>query len=172
MSPAEAGPGGADDFVARVAAATLDDVPVEALRAGLRLPLHDFVGLELVGLRPVVVQCALTEQVRSVGLPLHGGIAATLVDVAANLAAATGGSVDVRRSGLVTGRMELDYRAQPAGSWVRAEGQVLEQEARTVRTGVTVTDERGRTVASALVWSRVVPRRAGGAAPDGPATAW
>lgn len=162
----------ADDFVVRVATGALADVPVEALRAGLRLPLHDFLGLELVGLRPVVVECALTDAVRSVGLPLHGGVVATLVDVTANLTAATGGVVDVRRSALVTGRLELDYRAQPAGSWVRAVGEVVEQSARTVTTRTTVTDEHDRTVATAVVSTRVVPRRRGGGGlPGVPTTA-
>lgn len=169
MSTAAAGD--RDDFVSRVAAATLDDVPVEALRAGLRLPLHDFVALELVGLRPVVVQCPLADAVRSVGLPLHGGVVATLVDVAANVAAATSGGIDVRRSGLVTGRLELDLLAQPSGSWVRAEGHLLEHAARTVTTRVTVRDEPGRTVAAALVTTRIVPRRQSAGAPGGPATA-
>lgn len=154
-----------DDFVERLAASTLHDVPAEALRAGLRLPLHDFLGLELVGLRPVVVECALTDAVRTVGLPLHGGVVATLVDVTANLAAATGGGMDVRRSALVTGRIELDLRAQPTGGCVRAVGHVVEQSARSITTSTTVTDEHGRTVAAAIVTTRVVPRRSAAGLP-------
>lgn len=149
----------ADGFLARVATATLGEVPLEALQQGLRLPLHDFLGLELVGLAPVVVRCRLTDAVRSAGLPLHGGVVATLVDVAANVAAATGGRVDVRSSALVTGRVELEYRAQPRGGAVVTTAEVLGYGRRDVTSRAVVTDEHGRTIATGTVTSRVVPRR-------------
>ncbi|MGY1711936.1 PaaI family thioesterase [Geodermatophilus sp. SYSU D00758] len=142
---------------ARVAAGSLADVPLEVLRAGLRLPLHDHLGIELVGLDPVRVDLPLTDRTRTATGPLHGGALAALVDVAGNVAAATSGAVDVTRSGLVTARAEIDFRGQPAGRRVRAEAGVLEAVRRTVRTTVEVRDEGGRLVGRAVVTSRVLP---------------
>ncbi|MDN5750528.1 MAG: PaaI family thioesterase [Pseudonocardia sp.] len=159
-------------IAARLAGGRLSDVPLDVLRAGLRLPLHDYLGLELTGLRPVVVEVGLTEHTRSRDAPLHGGVVATLVDVAANIAAATSGAVDITRYGLRTARLEVEYHARPNGDRVRAEATVVEVERRSVRSRCTVTDGDGRRVASALVTVRVLPR--GGVAgtglgPDGDA---
>lgn len=150
----------AGDLAARLARGTLADVPPEALREGLRLPLHDFLGLELTGLAPVVVEVPLAGPVRSLGLPLHGGVVATLVDVAAAVAAATCGAVDVSRHGLVTARLALDLRAQPLGGPVRAQAEVTSASARSVQSRCTVRDGRQRVLAVAEVTTRVVPRAA------------
>lgn len=143
---------------ARLAAGTLDDVPLDVLRAGLRLPLHDHIGLHLVGLHPAVVELPLSERVRTVGGPLHGGVVATMVDVAAGICAATSGAVDITRYGLLTTRVELDFTAQPRGELVRAEAEVLDTARRAVRSRCRVTDATGRVVATAVVTTRPVPR--------------
>jgi len=145
-------------IAARLAEGRIEEVPVEALAAGLGLPLHDFLGLELTGLRPVVVEMAVSEQARSLAGPLHGGAVATLIDVAANVAVATSGVVDVTRCGLVTGRVELDFHAQPRDSRVRARAEVADSTRRSARTRCTVVDGAGRRIASAVVTTRVLPR--------------
>ncbi|TFV63989.1 PaaI family thioesterase [Geodermatophilus sp. DF01-2] len=149
---------GDPQVAARLGRGTLEDVPLEVLQAGLRLPLHDHLGLELTGLRPVVVELPLTERSRSLAGPLHGGVLATLVDVAANVAVATSGAVDVTRYGLVTVRAEIDFRAQPSGTRVRAEARVAEVGRRTARTECVVTDDGGRTVGRAAITTRMLPR--------------
>lgn len=137
----------------------LADVPLSVLQEGLRLPLHDYLGLVLAGLRPVVVELPLTERTRTRAGPLHGGALATLVDVAGNVAVATGGAVDVTRYGVVTVRAEVDFRAQPRGDVVRARAVVLEAGRRTARSECVVTDDAGRVVGRATVTSRLVPHR-------------
>lgn len=143
---------------ARLAAGSLDDVPLEVLRAGLRLPLHEHLGLHLVGLHPAVVELRLTEQVRTFGGPLHGGVVATLADVAAGVCAATSGAVDITRYGLLTTRLEVDFRAQPRGEVVRAEAEVLELARRAIRCRCRVLDDTDRSVATAVITTRPVPR--------------
>lgn len=155
-APAVVGDG---EVAARLARGDLADVPLAVLREGLRLPLHDYLGLVLAGLRPVVVELPLTERTRTRAGPLHGGALATLVDVAGNVAVATGGALDVTRYGVVTGRAEIDFRAQPGGEVVRARAEVLEVGRRTATTECVVTDDAGRVVGRATVTSRLVPHR-------------
>ena len=144
---------------ARLATGSLDDVPLEVLRERLRLPLHDHLGLRLTGLRPVVVELPLGEHTRTWAGLLHGGALATLVDVAGNVAVATGGTVDITRYGLVTIRAEVDFRAQPTGGVVRAEAEVTDAGRRTAASRCVVTDDAGRVVGRAVITSRLVPRR-------------
>lgn len=150
---------GDPETAARLAVGGLDDVPLEVLQENLRLPLHDHLGLRLVGLRPVVAELPLGEATRTRAGPLHGGALATLVDVAANVAMATGGTVDVTRYGLVTVRAEIDFRAEPRGDVVRAQAELLEADRRSARSRCVVTDDAGRVVGRAVVTSRLVPRR-------------
>lgn len=152
------GVAGNAELAGRLARGELDDVPLEVLQAGLQLPLHDLLGIELVGLHPVVLQMPLTEHSRTRTGPLHGGALATLVDVAGNVAAATSGSVDVTRYGLVTVRAEIDFKAQPTGERVRAEATVLETGRRTVRTACVVSDDSGRVAGRAVLTTRLLPR--------------
>lgn len=156
---------GSPDVAARLARGLLDDVPPEAMQEGMRLPLHDYLGIELTGLRPAAVEVALTDRTRSLASPLHGGVVATLVDVVAGVAAATSGAVDITRYGLVTARLDIDYRAQPKGDTVRAEAEISEVEHRTVRADCAVTDSGGRNLATAGVRLRLLP--GGGFSPAG-----
>lgn len=151
-------PAGDPAVAARLAEGSLADVPLEVLQAGLRLPLHDHLGLELTGLRPVVVELPLTDRSRTQAGPLHGGALATLVDVAGNVAVATSGAVDVSRYGLVTVRAEIDFRAQPTGERVRAEAEVVEVGRRSARTECVVRDDAGRVVGRATLTTRMLPR--------------
>jgi uncharacterized protein (TIGR00369 family) len=157
------------DVAARLARGRLADVPLEAVQAGLRLPLHDYLGLELTGLAPAVVELALTERTRSLQTALHGGVIATLADVAGNIAAATSGAVDITRYGLRTTRLELDYRAGPSGERVRAEADVTETARRTVRARCTVTDDSDKLIATALLTIRLLPGGIRGTGLDGDA---
>jgi len=143
-------------LAARLATGRLEDVPPEALAAGLRLPLHDYLGLQLVGLRPVVVELALSERTRSLAGSLHGGAGATLVDVAGNVAVATSGAVDVTRCTLLTGRLEIDYRAAPEGDRVRARADVIEFARRRARVECVVCDMAERRIATAVVTTLVL----------------
>lgn len=154
VSPPVAGDSG---IAARLARGRLTDVPLDAVQAGLRLPLHDYLGLELTGLAPAVVEVGLTERTRSLQTALHGGVIATLADVAANIAAATSGAVDITCYGLRTTRLELDYRASPHGGRVRAEADVVDIGRRTVHARCVTTDDEQRVVATALLTIRLVP---------------
>lgn len=132
---------GDPDIAATLAAGRLADLPASAIAAGLRLPLHEHLGLEPTGLAPVTVELPVTgQQIRSLDAPVHGGVVATLADVAANIAAATSGSVDVTRYGLGTARLELDYRARPTGD-------------RPTTPGCSTTRDDGRTRRSAPRWT-------------------
>lgn len=148
---------GDPEIAARLAKGELEDVPIDVLQAGLRLPLHDYLGLELVGLRPVTVEAPLTDHTRSFTGPLHGGVVATLADVAAGIAAATSGAVDVTRYGLVTTRLEVDYHAQPKDGPVRATAEVTGIERRGVHVECAVTDGERRTIARAAATVRMLP---------------
>jgi uncharacterized protein (TIGR00369 family) len=132
-------------------------VPLEALAAGLRLPLHDFLGLQLIGLRPVVVELALSDRTRSLAGSLHGGAGATLVDVAGNVAVATSGAVDVTRCTLLTARLEIEYRAAPQGDRVTARADVIEFARRRARVECVITDTAQRRIATAVVTTMVLP---------------
>ncbi|MBV8991328.1 MAG: PaaI family thioesterase [Solirubrobacterales bacterium] len=142
---------------ARLGGGSLEDVPPEVLVAGLALPLHDYQGLQLIGLRPVVVELTLSERTRSLAGSLHGGAGATLVDVAGNVAVATSGAVDVTRCTLLTGRLEIEYRALPEGDRVRARAEVIEFARRRARVECVVTDTHRRRIATAVVTTLVLP---------------
>ena len=155
--PDASGPLGDASVAARLATGRLDDVPPEALAAGLRLPLHEYLGLQLIGLRPVVVELALSERTRSLAGSLHGGAGATLVDVASNIAVATSGAVDVTRCTLLTGRLEINYRAAPEGDRVSARAEVIDFARRRARVECAVSDTAQRRIATALVTTLVLP---------------
>jgi uncharacterized protein (TIGR00369 family) len=162
---ATSGPAGDGRIAGRLADASLADVPLDALRAGLRLPLHDHLGLELTGLHPTSVELPLSDRIRSTSGPLHGGVAATVIDVTANVAVATSGSVDITAWGLATTALDVRYHAQPRTGPLRCTATVTDVGRRTVETRCELCDAAGRRVATGQVTTALL--RGAGVAPPG-----
>lgn len=89
------------------------------------------------------------------GRALHGGVAASAIDVAGTLAAWAGLE---DRPGLRSGTLDLsvDYLAAAIGEDIVAEARVLRRGREIVYADVDVTNEAGKMIAKGLVTHRVV----------------
>lgn len=87
----------------------------------------------------------------TLGDTVHGGVIATLIDVAAAAAAASGADPETLAGG-ATGSMTISYLAPARGSHLRAEAVTLRRGRRQVVSEVTVRGE-GVPLAKALVTS-------------------
>jgi uncharacterized protein (TIGR00369 family) len=111
----------------------------------LPIPLHDYLGLRFVkDGSPSRVELDLTESTRGAVAPLHGGVLATLIDVACG-AAATGG-FDVTTSVPVSTDLSVRFLRQPKGSPLVAEASVVHAGRSSMVIDCVVTDAEGRQV--------------------------
>jgi uncharacterized protein (TIGR00369 family) len=109
------------------------------------IPLHDFLGLrfEQVG-SPSRVELDLTASTRGAVAPLHGGVLATLIDVACGAAATDG--FDVTTSVPVSTDLTVRFLRQPKGPTLVAEGRVVHAGRSSLVIDCVVTDAEGRQV--------------------------
>jgi uncharacterized protein (TIGR00369 family) len=118
---------------------------VEAGRVRLRLPFrHDNI---------------------TVGDIVHGGVIATLIDIAGAAAAAAGADPDAPGGG-ATSTLAISYLAPANGVDLMADAVVLQRGRTQAVSEVTVRDAAGRAVAKALVTSRVFAATGRGAGRD------
>jgi len=128
---------------------TLSRIEQRSLERGMRPPLHDFVGMfvEKDGSDggPSRVVMPVSEATRGAVAPLHGGLVATMVDVAC--ASAIG--MDTYDDKLIPVSTDLSVRffRQPKASPVVAEGRVLNRGSKLIHVECDVTDGEGRALA-------------------------
>ncbi|HKK30225.1 MAG TPA: PaaI family thioesterase [Alphaproteobacteria bacterium] len=96
-----------------------------------------------------VVSLELDEEKRNVRDVAHGGIVASLVDVAMGTAAA-GGNYATRKRYVVTLELKVNYLAPARGNKLTAEAKVVRGGARTFVVDCRVTTDLGDECAAAL----------------------
>ena len=113
-----------------------------------RCPFHRLLGLEFRSLDPVAQSVVLSLDVRpdlsrrDDGIELHGGVIASILDVAGDFAVA-----------LVTGRtvptigMSIDYLRMARGNRALAQGRVVKAGRNVAVTDMELRDESGTLVA-------------------------
>lgn len=123
---------------------------------GYAIPLHDHLGIviERAG-SPSRVTLALSDAVRGAVAPVHGGVVATLVDVAC--ATTIAASFDPSTEIPVTTEMSVRYYRQPKVSPLVAEAELVHHGSRLVATECVVRDGAGAQVARANATFMIVP---------------
>jgi uncharacterized protein (TIGR00369 family) len=136
--------------------------PGELLRAAFpETALHRLLGLRIVqsDAEKCVVQMPVREEAFNSSGNLHGGAIATLIDVAAGMAAARNSAFEPGTNTIVTADLHVRYLGRPRGDVVRAEAQVLRAGRQLVVVECRVVDPEDRVIASADFSSMVVPLR-------------
>ncbi|MCW2601187.1 MAG: putative thioesterase [Frankiales bacterium] len=113
----------------------------------VHIPFHDYLGLvvEKVG-SPSRLTLPLGENVRGAVAPIHGGVVATLIDVAC--AAAIGpDTYDLMTAVPVSTDLSLRMFRQPSTSPLIAEGTVVHRGSKVIAVECVVTDGAGKQVA-------------------------
>ena len=113
-------------------------------------PVARRIGIELASLEVdhAILALPFSRENVTVGDIVHGGVIATLVDVAA-VAAAISGVAAEGFSGCATSTLSISYLAPAKGTALRAEALVLRRGKRQVTADVSVSAETG-LVAKAL----------------------
>lgn len=110
------------------------------------IPLHDHLGLQIDVGPPTRVTMPLGEQVRGAVAPIHGGVVATLVDVAC-AAALDHSSYDPTVAVPVSTDLSVKFFRQPKESPLVAEATVVHRGSRLMVAECVITDALGRQVA-------------------------
>jgi uncharacterized protein (TIGR00369 family) len=120
------------------------------------IPLHDHIGLTVrtVG-PPAVLEVPLSDEIRGAVAPLHGGIIATIADVAC---AAAIGPFDFETQLLVSTELHVRYFGQPKVSPVVAEADIVHRGSRLIAAECVIRDGEGRHIARASGTYMIVPR--------------
>ena len=109
------------------------------------IPLHDYLGLRFVqDGSPSRVEIDLTESTRGAVAPLHGGVLATLIDVACG--AAVSGGCDPTTSVPVSTDLSVRFLRQPKASPLVAEASVVHAGRSAMIVDCVVTDGDGKQV--------------------------
>lgn len=96
-----------------------------------------------------VVALKLDEEKRNYGGVAHGGIVASLVDIAMGTAAA-GGNYETRTRYLVTLEMKVNYLAPAVGEGLVATAEIIRLGGRTIVTKCDVLTDSGELCATGL----------------------
>ncbi|WGX95180.1 PaaI family thioesterase [Nocardioides sp. L-11A] len=119
-------------------------------------PVARTIGIEVVSARAeeVVLALPFRDDLTTVPGVLHGGVVATLVDVAGAAASASGlGDADGATGGATT-QLDVSYVSAASGD-LRATASVLRRTRSTTHSQVVVRDTEERVVAMAQVTSRI-----------------
>ncbi len=122
---------------------------------GATIPLHDYMGVDIDVGPPAVATIALTDSVRGAFAPLHGGIYATLADIAC--AAALARELDHGAGIPVTTDLSIRLFSQPKEGPVRAVAELVHRGSRLVGAECVVLDAQDRQLARATATFMVVP---------------
>jgi uncharacterized protein (TIGR00369 family) len=119
-------------------------------------PVARSIGVEVVTVEVdrVVLGLAFREDLTTVPGVLHGGVVATLIDVAGAAASASGLTPEDGATGGATSHLSIAYLA-PAGSDLVATATVRHRTRSGTHGEVEVRDAADRLVATAAVTSRV-----------------
>jgi uncharacterized protein (TIGR00369 family) len=118
-------------------------------------PFHRHLGLRVheIGDGTSRVSLPLTDQVRGSVAPIHGGVLASLSDIAC--ACAIGG-FDRETTIPVSTELHVRFYGQPRQSPLMAAARVVHQGRQLVGTECTITDATGRQVARATATYMVI----------------
>ncbi len=109
------------------------------------IPLHDYLGMRFVrDGSPSRLELDLSDNVRGAVAPLHGGVLATLIDVACGAAAV--GDLDPSVSAPVSTDLAVRFLRQPNASPLVAEATVVHAGRSAMIIDCVVTDGEGRQV--------------------------
>ncbi|QEZ46727.1 PaaI family thioesterase [Cupriavidus oxalaticus] len=120
-------------------------------------PVARALGVRLAGLAPEHIELEMPFLPTNVthGSTVHGGVIATLIDIAGAAAAASGANADEVKGG-ATSSLSIQYLAPAQGAALRAVAAVVRRGRRQVATEVSVyaeTANEGVLVAKALMSS-------------------
>jgi uncharacterized protein (TIGR00369 family) len=105
-----------------------------------------------------IISIPLAEAVRGAVAPVHGGVLATLADVACAMSI-TG--LDLENEFPVSTNLQLQFYGQPREGPLRAEAQAVHRGSRLIGTECVIRDGSGRQIARATA-SYIVVRDFGG----------
>jgi len=125
--------------------------------AGVEIPLHDFIGLTIDPGPPAVVEAPLTPAVQGAFRALHGGIFATLADVACATVVAQ--ASDAAQVTPVTTDLNVRYYSQPRSGPVRAEAVIVHQGRQVISAEAVITDGGGYQLARVTATFMLVPSK-------------
>lgn len=109
------------------------------------IPLHGYLGLRFVTVgSPSRVELDLSDSTRGAVAPLHGGVLATLIDVACGAAATEG--FDATTSVPVSTDLTVRFLRQPQQSPLVAEATVVHAGRTSLLIDCVVTDGGGKQV--------------------------
>ncbi|GAA1520405.1 PaaI family thioesterase [Nocardioides humi] len=119
-------------------------------------PVARALGIEVLDARPEEVRLGLAfrDDLTTVPGVLHGGVVATLVDVAGAAASASGLTTDDGATGGATTQLDISYVAAATGD-LTATASVLSRTRSTTHSQVVVHDAGRQVVATAQVTSRI-----------------
>lgn len=120
-----------------------------------RIPLHDYIGVEITSGPPAVATIELIDEVKGAFAPLHGGLFATLADIAC--AAALTASIDPAVGVPVTTELSVRLYAQPRVGPVRAVATVVHQGKRLTGAECVLYDGEDRQLARGHCTFMMVP---------------
>jgi uncharacterized protein (TIGR00369 family) len=114
-------------------------------------PLHGLLGIEVVEQGPglAVMQMPVRREAFNQIGNLHGGAIATLIDLAAGIAAARGSGLDPGKEVLVTADLHVHYLGRPHGDMVYARARVINAGRQLTLVDCQVTDQEDRIIAAA-----------------------
>ncbi|WP_340107748.1 PaaI family thioesterase [Pikeienuella sp. HZG-20] len=118
------------------------------------------LGIEVVEAEPdrVVLKMPFREEFTTVGAIVHGGAIATLIDIAAASASASG-IRDGEVAGGATASMNISYLAAADGADLTAEAAIIQRSRRQTVADIDIRDQTGALVAKGVVTSRFVLKR-------------
>lgn len=119
-------------------------------------PVSAALGVEIaeIAVDEVTLRIAFADELTTVPGVIHGGVVATLVDVAGAAASASALTADDGATGGATAHLTISYLA-PAGSDLTARAKVVHRTRSGTQSQVEVRDAEDRLVATGQVSSRI-----------------
>ena len=102
----------------------------------------------------VSLRMPFSDQLTTVPDTVHGGVIATLIDIAGAAASASGVTIDDGPTGGATSHLSVTYLARASGD-LSADARVVHRSRSMTQSEVTVHDAEGRLVATGQVSSRI-----------------
>ena len=135
----------------------MDEGVVEALNKHFRsLPFHDWLGMRVVEHGPTtIIAMDLTDEVRgAVPGTIHGGVLATMADVASAMTVT--GAFDIATERPVTTDMHVRYLRQPKSGPITATARLVHHGRRILSTECQIVDGEGRDLVRATATYMIV----------------
>jgi uncharacterized protein (TIGR00369 family) len=121
----------------------------------MTVPFHEYAGMTIEVGSPATVTVPLGDSIRGAFNPLHGGIAASLADVAC--ATALTSELGAGKGMPVTTDLHVRFYRQPKEGPVTARAEIVHRGSKMIGTECSITDGLGRLLARASVTFLLVP---------------